>query len=91
MLEDLSENTLRDYEHKWKSFLNYLEEEKIPQEEVIVDYVLNFFKKLFIEYNLKPVTVLKYKTAITTPLMAKFNIDIKIPEATKLMNAMRRS
>ena len=91
MLEDLSENTLRDYEHKWKSFLNYLEEEKIPQEEVIVDYVLNFFKKLFIEYNLKPGTVLKYKTAIATPLMAKFNIDIKIPEATKLMNAMRRS
>ena len=91
MLEDLSENTLRDYEHKWKSFLKYLEEEKIPQEEVIVDYVLNFFKKLFIKYNLKPSTVIKYKTALTHPLMAKFKINIKIPEATILMNAMKKA
>ena len=91
MLEDLSENTLRDYEHKWKSFLKYLEEENIPQEEVIVDYVLNFLKKLFIKYNLKPGTILKYKTALTNPLMAKFKINIKIPEATILMNAMKKA
>ena len=39
MLEELSENTLKDYEHKWKSFLKYLKEEKISQKEVIVDYV----------------------------------------------------
>ena len=91
MLEELSENTLKDYEHKWKSFLKYLKEEKISQKEVIVDYVLNFLKKLFTKYNLKPGTILKYKTALTNPLMAKFKIDIKIPEATSLMNAMKRA
>ena len=91
MLEDLSENTIKDYDHKWKSFMCYLKEESIPHEEVVVDYALNFLKKLFIKDNLKPSTILKYKTAIATPLLAKFNIDIKIPEATKLLNAMKRA
>ena len=91
MLEDLSENTIKDYDHKWKSFMCYLKEESIPHEEVVVDYALNFLKKLFIKDNLKPSTILKYKTAIATPLLAKFNINIKIPEASQLMNAMKRA
>ena len=91
MLEDLSENTLRDYDHKWKTFMLFLEEENIPHEEVVVDYALNFLKKLFFKDNLKPSTIIKYKTALATPLLAKFNINIKIPEATKLLNAMKRT
>ena len=91
MLEDLSENTIKDYDHKWKSFLLYLEEENIPHEEVVVDYALNFLRKLFLKDNLKPGTILKYKTAITPPLLAMFNVNIKIPEASQLMNAMKRA
>ena len=91
MLEDLSENTIKDYDHKWKAFLLYLEEENIPHEEVVVDYALNFLRKLFLKDNLKPGTILKYKTAIAPPLLAKFNINIKIPEASQLMHAMKRA
>ena len=91
MLEDLSENTIRDYDHKWRTFLLYLEEENIPHEQVVVDHVLNFLRKLLLKDNLKPGTILKYKTALAPPLLAKFNINIKIPEASQLMNAIKRA
>ena len=88
MAAPLRENSIKDYQHKWKIFLSFLKNNKIPFEDVKIGSVLQFFTFLFYEKHFKPGTVAHYRTALTVPLQAYFNIDLKVPAVADLLRAM---
>ena len=88
MAAPLRGNSIRDYQHKWKTFLEFLNKCEIPFDKVTVSSVLRFFTYLFYEKHFKPGTVAHYRTALTVPLKEHFNIDLKIPAVADLLRAM---
>ena len=88
MAAPLRQNSIKDYQHKWKSFLSFLTQNEIPFKKVTIGNVLQFFTFLFYEKHLKPGTVAHYRTALTVPLKEHFNIDLKVPAVADLLRAM---
>ena len=86
MSRPLKPKSIEDYDQKWKKFMGYLEQE-IPGCVPIIDDALDFLLKLFND-GLKPATVNHYKSSISKPLLARFGIDLRIPEARDLIWAM---
>ena len=88
MATPLRENSIRDYQHKWKTFLSFLKKRDISFESVTISSVLRFFTFLFYEKHLKPNTVAHYRTALKVPLKERFNIDLNVPAVADLLRAM---
>ena len=88
MATPLRENSIRDYQHKWKTFLSFLKRRDISFESVTISSVLRFFTFLFYEKHLKPNTVAHYRTALKVPLKERFNIDLNVPAVADLLRAM---
>ena len=88
MASPLRDNSIGDYQRKWEKFIEFLKVNEISPEEVSISDVIRFFVNLF-NSNLKASTVNHYKTALTKPLLAAFNIDIKIQEIKDLIKAMQ--
>ena len=88
MASPLRGSSTGDYQKKWERFLKFLKDSNIHPDEVSMSDVINFLMSLF-NSNLKASTVSHYKTALSKPLLAVFNIDIKIPEVKDLIKAMQ--
>ena len=88
MAAPLRVKSIKDYEHKWKTFMNYLSRKNIPFNEITIGKVLQFLYFLFHEKHLKPGTIAHYRTALTVPLKTYFNIDLKVPAVADLIRAM---
>ena len=73
----LRPNSIRDYQHKWDTFVLFLNNNNIPLEQITVSSVLQFFTFLFHHKHFKPGTIAHYKTALMVPLKEYFNIDLK--------------
>ena len=88
MAAPLRKNSIKDYQHKWKSFLSYLNDRKTPFDKVTIASVLRFLTFLFHKKHFKPGTVAHYRTALTVPLKEYFNIDLKVPAVADLLRGM---
>ena len=88
MAAPLRLKSIKDYEHKWKTFMNYLIKNDIPFLDITTGTVLQFLASLFYDKHLKPGTITHYKTALSVPLKTYFNIDLKVPAITDLIRAM---
>ena len=88
MATPLRENSIRDYQHKWKIFLSFLKKCEIPFDKVTISSVLRFFTFLFYEKHLKPGTVAHYRSALRVPLKERFKIDLNVPAVADLLRAM---
>ena len=88
MATPLRKNLIRDYQHKWTSFLGFLRINGITFNQVTVSSVLRFFTYLFHQKHFKPGTVAHYKTALTVPLKEYFNIDLKETAFSELLRGM---
>ena len=84
----LRQNSIRDYQHKWDTFILFLNKNNIPLEQITVSSVLQFFTFLFHHKHFKPGTIAHYKTALTVPLKEYFNIDLKDAAFSELLRAM---
>ena len=84
----LRNNSVNDYQHKWKVFIEFLVEKKISPSEVSICHVLNFFSFLFYEKKLKASTVSHYRTAISVPLLLQYKVDLQVPEVSFLLKSM---
>ena len=88
MAAPLRKSSIDDYQQKWKTFLKFLEMNKIQLEEVTIGNVLQFFTYLFYDKHRKPGTVAHYRTALTIPLRLYCQIDLKIPAVGDLLRSM---
>ena len=87
MAAPLRLKSIKDYEHKWKTFMNYLIKNDIPFHDITTGTVLQFLASLFYDKHLKPGTITHYRTALSVPLKTYFNIDLKVPAITDLIRA----
>ena len=88
MAAPLRKSSINDYQQKWKTFLKFLEKNKIQLEEATIGNVLQFFTYLFYDKHRKPGTVAHYRTALTIPLRLYCQIDLKIPAVGDLLRSM---
>ena len=88
MSKPLRYSSTQDYQHKWEVFCSFLKERNISPSELSVCHILNFFTFLFYEKNLKAASVAHYRTALSVPLLVKFNIDLRVPEVSFLLRSM---
>ena len=88
MIAPLRKNSIGDYQAKWIRFIDFLKSENIRPDKVSISDVIRFLVSLF-KSNLKATTVNHYKTALTKPILAAFNIDIKTQELSDLIRSMQ--
>ena len=87
MVKPIVDSSIRDYQHKWQCFVNFLKNKEVELKDVTMSNVLQFLIYLFHVKHFKPGTIAKYKTALTKPLV-HFNIDLKVPAITDLLKGM---
>ena len=78
-----------DYQRKWESFLLFIKEKGVDFDDINFTIVLRFFSFLFYTKGLKPSTVCHYRSALARPLLAYFNIDLRVPEVNAMLRAMK--
>ena len=78
-----------DYQRKWESFLLFTKEKGVAFDDINPAIVLRFLSFLFYTKGLKPSTVCHYRSALTRPLLAYFNIDLRVPEVNAMLRAMK--
>ena len=88
MSKPLRYSSTKDYQHKWEVFCTFLKERNIPPNELSFRNVLNFFTYLFYEKNLKAASVAHYRSALSVPLLVRFNMDLRVPEVSFLLRSM---
>ena len=88
MVSPLRDSSIGDYQKKWERFIDFLRANNVSPEEVSISHVIRFFVHLF-NSDLKASTVNHYKTALTKPLLAAFNINIKLSEMKDLIKGMQ--
>ena len=88
MAAPLRVTSIKDYQHKWKTFMTFILKNNISFDTVTIGNVLQFLTSLFYEKHLKPGTIAHYRTALTVPLKTYFNIDLKVPAVADLLRAM---
>jgi len=88
MSKPLRYSSTKYYQHKWEVFCTFLKERNIPPNELSFCNVLNFFTYLFYEKNLKAASVAHYRSALSVPLLVRFNMDLKVPEVSFLLRSM---
>ena len=88
MAAPLRKSSVNDYQQKWKTFVNFLESNKIQLENITIGNVLQFFTYLFYEKHRRPGTVAHYRTALTIPLQVHFQINLRIPAVADLLRSM---
>ena len=82
-------NSLKDYQCKWNTFVNYIKDNKISFCNINISHVLNFFIFLFYDKHLKPNTVAHYISALSHPLEEYFKISLQVKAVTDLLRGMR--
>ena len=88
MAAPLREVSIKDYQHKWSVFIDFLRHNEVPFREVTLSHVLRFLTHLFHVKRLKPNTVARYRSALSVPLRVGFLLDLGIPVMTDLFRAM---
>ena len=78
-----------DYWRKWTIFLKFIKEKEIDFDNITIDIVLRFFSYLFYSKGLKPSTIGHYRSALAQPLLAYFNINLRVPEVNAMIRSMR--
>ena len=87
MVKPIVDSSIKDYQHKWQCFLNFLSSKQVELENVSFSNVLQFFIQLFYDKHLKSGTITKYRSALAKPLL-HYNIDLKVPAITDLIRGM---
>ena len=84
MAKPIRDSSAREYQNKWKLFLEYLDQNNIILEECTLSNVVNFFVMLYKDKKVKAGTVAHYRSALSVPLRICLNIDI-LSEAVSAM------
>ena len=82
-------SSARDYESKWKHFLEFLAIHNIPLGQCSLSDVLNFFVFLFDNRGLLANTVAHYRSALSVPLRLCLNIDLLDPTVSAVIRHMQ--
>ena len=84
----IRQSSCREYENKWKHFLNFLNEEGIEIRQCTLNNVLKFFITWFDKKGLMASTVAHYRSALSVPLRIVLKIDILNPAVSDMIKAM---
>jgi len=88
MAKPLRVSSIKDYQIKWKKFVEFLIRKRIHPEEVSLGSVIRFFYFLFNQRQLKLGTVLHYRSTLTVPLLLHYRIDLKSSAISDLIRGM---
>ena len=89
MSNPILSSSSREYERKWKLFMEFARSKTTNFNNIDLDLVISFLASLFKDKKRKASTISQYRTALTQPLFLYFNIDIRVNCVGTLLRSIK--